>query len=185
MTKRNWMKKSDMLNSKYLLILIALFATCNLYSQDEHDRNEFVGHKNHFHFNHFAVFAGASSLFEREETHITLGADYIRYFSPECNFAVGIYAEAIFAHHTEWVLGTGLYYDLTEHLWIRSGPGIEIKQEDLECGCGTKSITEFLFRVGTGYDIHIDMFIISPSIDVDFLRSTTTLVWGLNFGISF
>ena len=185
MIKRNWMKKSNVLNSKYLLILIALFVTCNLYSQDEHDRNEFVGHKNHFHFNHFAVFAGASSLFEREETHISLGADYTRYFSPECNFAVGIYAEAIFAHHTEWVLGTGLYYDLTEHLWIRSGPGIEIKQEDLECGCGTKSITEFLFRVGTGYDIHIDMFIISPSIDVDFLRSTTTLVWGLNFGFGF
>ena len=185
MIKRNWMKKSDMPNSKYLLILIVLFATCNLYSQDEHDRNEFVGHKNHFHFNHFAVFAGASSLFEREETHITLGADYIRYFSPECNFAVGIYAEAIFAHHTEWVLGTGLYYDLTEHLWIRSGPGIEIKQEDQECGCGTESITEFLFRVGTGYAIHIDMFIISPSIDVDFLRNTTTIVWGLNFGFGF
>ena len=53
----------------------------------------------------------------------------------ESNFAAGIYSEAIFAHHTEWVFGAVLFYGLSEHLWIRSGPGIEILQEDLECGC--------------------------------------------------
>ena len=185
MTKRNWMKKSNVLNSKYLLILIALFATCNLYSQAKDDHNEFVGHNKHFHFNHFVVFAGASSLFEKEETHITLGADYVRYFSPKSNFAVGIYGEAIFAHHTEWVFGAVLFYGLTEHLWIRTGPGVEILQEDLECGCGTETKTEFLIRIGTGYSIHFGKFFIDPSIDIDFLRSSTTLVWGVNFGTAF
>ena len=166
------------------MICVILLLPNNYYAQSENHETSLVG-ENHFNYNNIALFIGASSMFEKEETHITLGADYVRYFSPESNFAVGIYGEAIFAHNTEWVLGTVLVYDLTEHLWVRTGPGIEIKQEDLECGCGTESITEFLFRVGTGYAIHIDMFIISPSIDVDFLRSTTTLVWGLNFGISF
>ena len=173
-----------MLNIKYLLVLIALFATCNLYSQDEGDDTS-IEHENHFQYNQIAVFTGASSLFEREETHFTLGADYMRYFSPESNFSAGVFAEAIFAHHTEWLFGALLYYGLTEHLWVRTGPGIEILQEDLECGCGTETKTEFLIRIGAGYSIHFGRFFIDPSIDFDFLRSSTTLVWGVNFGMGF
>ena len=174
-----------MQHSKFFLVFITLLLTCNLYSQDEDEHNKFTELENHFHYNHFAVFAGASSLFEREETHFTLGADYIRYFSPESNFAVGIYSEAIFAHHTEWVFGAVLFYGLTEHLWIRTGPGIEILQEENEHSGESESKTEFLIRIGAGYDFHLGNFTISPSIDIDFLRSTTTLVWGLNFGIGF
>ena len=173
-----------MLNIKYLLVLIALFATCNLYSQDEGDDTS-IEHESYFHYNHFAVFTGASSLFERDDTHFTLGLDYLRYFSPESNFGAGVFAEAIFAHHTEWLFGALLYYGLTEHLWVRTGPGIEILQEDLECGCGTETKTEFLIRIGAGYSIHFGRFFIDPSIDIDFLRSSTTLVWGLNFGTAF
>lgn len=76
-----------MLNIKYLLVLIALFATCNLYSQDEGDDTS-IEHESHFHYNHFAVFTGASSLFQRDDTHFTLSLDYLRYFSPESNFGV-------------------------------------------------------------------------------------------------
>lgn len=176
-----------MLNTKYLLLLIALFATCNLYSQVVNDHTS-IEHEAHFHYNHFAVFAGASSLFEREETHFTFGADYIRYFSPECDFAVGIYSEAIFAHHTEWVFGSVLIYAPTKNLRIRSGPGIELIQEEVhsDCDCNsTKTEVEFLIRIGTLYDFHLGRFSISPSLDIDFLRSTTTLVWGVNFGMGF
>jgi len=170
---------------KFLVVFITLLLNCNLYSQDEDEHNKFTELESHFHYNHFALFGGASTLFEGNQTSFTLGADYIRYFSPESNFALGIYTEAIFAHHTEWVFGAVLFYGLTEHLWIRTGPGIEIMQEDLECGCGTKTKTEFLVRIGAGYDIHIGLFTISPSIDIDFLRSTTTLVWGVNAGLAF
>jgi hypothetical protein len=170
---------------KILLILITLLLTCNLYSQDNGDHNKLSEHEDHFHYNHIALFTGASSLFEREETHFTFGADYVRYFSPESNFAAGIYSEAIFAHHTEWVFGTVLFYGLTEHLWVRSGPGIEILQEENEHHGETESKTEFLIRIGAGYSIHFGKFFIDPSVDLDFLRSTTTLVWGVNFGMGF
>jgi hypothetical protein len=142
-------------------------------------------YEQHFHYNHVAIFGGASSVFETNKTHLTLGADYIRYFSPESDFAAGAYTEAIFTHHTEWLLGIVIFYGLTEHFWLRAGPGIEILQEDLECGCGTKSKTEFLFRIGAGYSIHLGVFSVDPSMDIDFLRSTTTLVWGVNVGWAF
>ena len=167
-----------------LIIITMLLLPFRFFAQSE-NHNSNLEDENHFYYNRVAIFTGASSLFEREETHFTLGADYIRYFSPESNFAAGIYTEAIFAHHTEWIFGAVLFYGLTEHLWIRTGPGIEILQEDLECGCGTETKTEFLIRIGTGYSIHFGKFFIDPSIDLDFVRSTTTLVWGINFGTGF
>ena len=78
-----------------------------------------------------------------------------------------------------------MFYGLTEHLWIRTGPGIEILQEEKEHNGETESKTEFLIRIGAGYSIHFGKFFIDPSIDIDFLRSSTTLVWGVNFGRAF
>ena len=167
-----------------LIIITLLLLPFRIFAQSEnHESN--LEEENHFNYNHVAVFTGASSLFERDATYFTLGADYIRYFSPESDFAAGIYTEVIFADHTELLFGAVLFYGLTEHLWIRTGPGIEILQEDLECGCGTETKTEFLIRIGTGYSIHFGKFFIDPSIDIDFLRSSTTLVWGVNFGTAF
>lgn len=167
-----------------LLIIISILPLNNLLPQAEIDEiNSETEH--HFHYNHFAMFAGASYLLQKKETHITLGADYVRNFSPESKFALGIFAEAILAHHTEWIFGAVLIYGVTENLWIRSGPGIEILQEELECGCSTKTKTKGLIRLGAGYDFHFSSFTISPSIDFDFLRSSTTLVWGVNFVTGF
>jgi len=166
-----------------LIIITVLLLPFKIFAQTENHRSD-LEEGNHFNYNHVALFIGASSLFERDATYFTLGADYIRYFSPESDFAVGVFSEAIFAHHTEWLFGAVLFYGLTEHLWIRTGPGIEILQEDLECGCGTTTETEFLIRIGTG-SIHFGKFFIDPSIDLDFLRSSTTLVWGINLGTAF
>jgi len=167
-----------------LIIITVLLLPFRFFAQSENHETNLEG-ENHFHYNHIAVFIGASSLFERDATYFTLGADYIRYFSPKSKFAAGIYTEAIFAHHTEWVFGAVLFYGLTEQLWIRTGPGIEIIQEELKHIGKTESKTEFLIRIGSGYDFHIGRFTVTPSVDIDFLRSTTTLVWGVNFGMGF
>jgi len=167
-----------------LLIGVILLLPFYIFPQIGSKGRELKG-EHHFHHNHVAIFVGASSVFEKSGTHFTLGADYIRYFSPESDFAIGVYSEAIFDHHTEWVIGTVLFYGLNEHFWLRAGPGIELLQEDLECGCGTKTKTEFLIRVGAGYSIHLGNISIDPSVDLDFIRSSTTLVWGVNFGLGF
>ena len=167
-----------------LIIITVLLLPFRFFAQSENHKSN-SEEENHFYYNRVAVFTGASSLFERDATYFTLGADYMRYFSPESDFAAGVYTEAIFADHTELLFGAVLYYGITEHLWIRTGPGIEILQEELECGCGTTTETEFLIRIGTGYSIHFGKFFIDPSIDIDFLRSSTTLVWGINLGTAF
>ncbi len=167
-----------------LIIITVLLLPFRFFAQSE-NHNSNLEEGNHFNYNHVAVFIGASSLFERDATYFTLGADYIRYFSPESDFAVGVFSEAIFAHHTEWLFGAVLFYGLTEHLWFRTGPGIEILQEENEHNGETETKTEFLIRIGTGYSIHFGKFFIDPSIDIDFFRSSTTLVWGVNFGTAF
>ena len=171
---------------KYVLLIILsiLLLPFRFFAQNENHKSN-LEEENHFHYNHIAVFIGASSLFERDATYFTLGADYIRYFSHESDFAAGVFSEAIFAHHTEWLFGAVLFYGLTEHLWIRTGPGIEILQEEDEHTGETESKTEFLIRIGTVYSIHFGKFFIDPSIDIDFLRSSTTLVWGINFVSAF
>jgi hypothetical protein len=166
------------------MIIIILLLPNNFFTQSENDKSK-LEEDNHFYYNHFALFVGASSLFERDDTHLTLGLDYVRYFSPESDFAVGVYTEAIFAHHTEWLFGAVLFYGITKHLWIRAGPGVEILQEENEHNGETESKTEFLIRIGAGYSIHFGKFFVDPSIDLDFLRSSTTLVWGVNVGMGF
>ena len=160
-----------------LMICVILLLPNNFYAQSENHKTNSEP-ENHFYYNKIALFTGASTLFERDHTRFTLGVDYAKYFSPENNFAVGIYSEAIFTHNTEFVFGAVLFYKLLKHLWVRSGPGIEILQEEQECGCGTETKTEFLVRIGAIYSIHFGRFFIDPSIDIDFLRSSTTLVWG-------
>ena len=175
-----WRDMKKLILAVYLIILLPFYIFPQIGSKGREHKVE-----HDFHYNHVAIFVGASSVFEKSGTHFTLGADYIRYFSPESDFAVGVYSEAIFAHHTEWLFGTVLFFGLAEHFWLRAGPGIELIQEDLECGCGTKTKAKFLIRIGTGYSIHLGNFSIDPSIDIDFLRNSTTLVWGLNFGLGF
>ena len=174
------------INLKFVLLIIlsVLLLPFRFFAQNENPVTSVVV-ENHFYYNHVAMFIGASSLFERDATYFTLGVDYIRYFSPESDFAAGVFSEAIFAHHTEWLFGAVLFYGLTEHLWIRTGPGIEILQEENEHTDETESKTEFLIRIGAGYSIHFGKFFIDPSIDIDFLRSSTTLVWGINLGMGF
>jgi hypothetical protein len=41
--------------------------------------------------------------------------------------------------------------------------------------------TGFLIRTGLGYSFEVGGFQIVPSVDVDFLRNKTSLVWGVNF----
>ncbi len=82
-------------------------------------------------------------------------------------------------------MGAVLIYEVTEHIWIRSGPGIEILQEEIGHTGETESKTEFLYRVGAGYSFHFGRFSIDPSVDLDFIRNSTTLVWGVNFGMGF
>ena len=105
-----------------LLISEVVFAQHrNPQSAEPHNKTN----SSHPHWNHIAIFAGATSKFEQEGTHFTLGFDYLRKLPPNAKWAVSIFGEAIFEEHTEWLFGIPVFYKVYNNLWIRTGPAIE------------------------------------------------------------
>jgi hypothetical protein len=105
---------------------------------------------------------------------------------------IGGFGEAIFADHTEYVLGVPLGFFLTRSLWLRAGPGVEFGKESEESHSRSssseghqKTVTKFLFRFGAGYNVELGGWTITPSLDFDLVRSANALVWGVSIGKGF
>ena len=139
------------------------------------------------HHNHVALFLGSTTFYNTGENHFSLGIDYLYRPYNDNPWAYSILAEVIFAEHTEYIIGLPVYHYIIGSWWLRAGPGMEIIQEEEHHGdeVTTKTKIEFLFRIGTGYSFYVGDFVISPSVDIDFVRNNDALVWGLNFGYSF
>ncbi len=189
-------KKVRMLVQISLVLL--LFCNSSAFGQHEETEYEWVrgsgaeAHDAHFHPNHIAIFTGATTKLEgKNDTDFTLGADYVRRFSKSGLLGIGLFGEAIFADHTEWLFGIPLYLYPLHNFWLRAGPAIEIheKKKKSESAMSGKSKTEtdveFVLRTGLGYDIEVGRFTIAPNLSFDFLRNKTSMVWGLNFGKGF
>ena len=159
--------------------------------------SETTTHESHFHRNHIAAFVGGTSQVEKKGTSFSLGIDYIRKLPPSGRWGISVFVEAIFADRTEWLFGIPVYFQFYKNMWVRTGPGIEILQEEVEGEYGdggsalasthptTKSKAEFLYRFGVGYEFQVGGLTVAPSLDLDFVRSTTALVWGINIGKGF
>jgi hypothetical protein len=144
-------------------------------------------HDAHTFLNHIALFAGITTPLEKSGSNFSLGLDYVRILNENRHWAGSVFAEAIFAEHTEWVFGVVIFHRIGEQFWIRTGPGIEIIQEEDHDSHdhATKSQVEFLYRIGCGYPFHFGSITVTPSVDLDLVRSATALVWGVNIGKSF
>lgn len=178
------------MKSAHFVLLVLLVVSANGFSQ--HHGN--VEHEQHFHANYFGVLAGATTKLEKEGTYFTLGADYIRKFPHTGRWGLSIFGEVIFEEHAEWLFGIPVYYKFYKNLLIRTGPGIEIIQEEVKNENAhnstsdhheAKSRAEFLWRFGILYEFEVGNLFIAPSMDVDFERTTTAAVWGVNLGMGF
>jgi hypothetical protein len=181
------------LKKNILFVLISSFmSTISVFAQSEiTDEVQSEEHSADAHLdkNHLAVFVGGTSQVEKKGTHFSLGLDYLRGLTESRQWAAGGFAEVIFTKHPEWLFGALLFYQPAGTFWIRTGPGIEFlthEETDPECNCVyTTSHTEILYRIGVGYSFHTKNLTFAPSVDIDFVRSTTAVVWGLNIGKSF
>jgi hypothetical protein len=176
-----------------LLVVISVWIfNGNLLGQDHQSAEKSAqdySEEAHHDINHLAVFIGGTAMLENKGTYFSLGLDYLSILSTSRNWGAGGFAEVIFAKYPEWVFGGLIYYRLINQLFIRTGPGIEIlrhEEIDLECNCThVKSETEFLYRIGIGYSYHKESLILSPTIDLDIVRSASALVFGVNIGFAF
>ncbi len=186
-----------------LSLALSFFFSINALAQ-HHDAEQTETHDStatkhhaHYHKNHFAIFTGGTTEFGSDnDTHFTLGADYVRRFTETGFLGVGVFGEIVFADHTKYLLGLPLYLYPARHLWVRAGPGLEIFEESKShsgsqsaerssSGSKEETITKFLLRAGIGYDYEVRGFTIGPSVSVDFIESDTILVWGVNIGKGF
>ena len=191
---RLYMAKGDIELKKvmFLAVISVWIINSNLWAQDNQSHEESSedhSSESHLAMNHLAVFVGGTVMMEKKGTYFTLGLDYLRILSTSRKWGAGGFAEVIFTKHPEWVFGALIYYRLVEQFFIRTGPGIEIlrhEEIDPECNCtNVKSESEFLYRIGLGYSYHNNSLILSPTVDLDFIRSETALVFGLNIGVTF
>ena len=136
--------------------------------------------------NEVSLFLGATSFLEHDGDYFSPGIDYARRLSE--HLLIGAWVEAVLAEETEWTMGIPLYFTI-HHFWVRIGPGIELFSEETENELTHETEqefkAEFLFRTGVGYTFHISHFLISPSIDFDYVRSNDALVYGISFGYGF
>jgi len=174
-----------------VVVLVCIFST-NLCAQDNHsdvEHSQAKSNDDHHEPNELAVFVGGTAKTEIKGTYFSLGLDYLRLLSTSKDWGAGAFAEVIFTKHPEWVFGALVYFHFYDRFFVRTGPGIEIiKHEEIdpECNCThVKSETEFLYRIGVGYSHHTKKLILTPTVDIDLVRSETALVFGLNVGFAF
>ena len=172
---------------KQVLAAILLFLSVTIYGQSSENSDSYKIISHNPHHSHLALFLGGTTFYKNNESHFSLGADYVYRPNPEKPWAYSIFTEVIFADHTEYLIGLPVYYYIEQNWWLRAGPGMEIIQEEEHHGheVETKTHIELLFRIGSGYEFHFGDFSIIPSIDLDLVRNNDALVWGLNLGYSF
>jgi len=175
----------------YVLVVMFLFygnISAQAHPTSEEQLIEDSGSVHH-DLNELAVFAGGTAKTEKSGTYFGLGLDYIRKLPSSEDWGAGAFAEIIFTKHPEWVFGALVYFRFYDRFLVRTGPGIEIiKHEETDPESNythIKSKTEFLYRVGIGYSYHTKKLILTPTIDLDLVRSETALVFGLNIGVAF
>ena len=141
--------------------------------------------------NEMTLFTGGTSNLNHHTTSFTIGLEYLHLFGKSGRLAAGVLGETIFAKHREYLAGALLYYSPVKRearsLWFWAGPGIEFIAEefippDLE---ETKTISEFVFRIGGGYFFIVNRFNLGPTIDLDIIRNNNSIVWGINVGYEF
>lgn len=167
-------------------ILLMSFLTS--YSQVTPEDNA-TEQEEHINAYHAGIFTGFTTNNKNNETSFTLGLDYeYRMLMTDYYLGLGLLIEGVFANNKESLIGIPIYFHPVGGLKIYIAPGFIFGVEPIESATGetknnTKSVSNFLFRFGAGYDFHLGMFSISPGVAIDIVRGQTSYVYGLTFGL--
>lgn len=176
---------------KFFLVLLSLIignvslSFCN--SENKHN-NESI------HHHHISAFLGQTTNTHYRESDFTAGIEYA-YSLPAISkqLAFGLLYEYIWNNHSESIIGIPIFYKISDHFSLSLAPCISLLSEEEfetdetthETIMKTKDISEFLIRFGASYSFHINSVSIAPTFAVDYSNAHFSLVYGLNFGLSF
>ena len=144
--------------------------------------------------NHIATFMGTTYNTHHKAGDFTLGLDYE--FRPSAfgsSLGFGMFGEFVWADHSEYLLGFPLYYHFDTGVKVLVAPGVMFSEKEYEkLNINTyervkelRSSTEFLIRIGLGYDFHINRASLSPTLSLDYIDSHVSIICGISCGIAF
>ena len=170
---------------------------------DTHNRTSYSG-GHHVHSHHLALFGGATTNLEVKHTDPTAGIDYeFRLPFWDNVIGIGIFGEAVFAEHIEFLAGGLIIVHPIAGLKVFAGGGavrvehtvqsipetipLKIKSDRILANGSEETEVKFepLIRGGIGYDFHFEQFSIGPVVSADYINKNTLLVYGLSLGIGF
>ena len=124
------------------------------------------------HPNHIAVFLGGTDS-ETAGSGFTIGVDYEYRFHK--NFGIGVMGEYADLDHAAWIVGVPFVLHPWQGLRLTVMPGVEF----------TDGHSNYLTRVGVGYDFHVGDWSLTPTVNVDFVDGHQNLIFGIAFGRGF
>jgi len=172
------MKRTVILYTVLVSIVLSISSSAQANEAEGHDHDD--GHRDSQH--HAAVFAGlTTSNIDTDHSHtdFTAGIDYeYRLSFLSGLLGIGAFAEAVFAEHTEYLLGVPIALHPIGGLKALIAPGIAIAEvEEVEA--------HFLLRFGVAYGLHFGIFSITPTVNLDLIEEHLCLVYGVALGVGF
>jgi len=141
---------------------------------------------------HVGVFLGATSNIDAKHTSFTLGLDYV--YRINHSFGLGFIGDYVITERAETLLMAGVFYYPLSSLKLYVGNGVALTteveketqlKESSDSDGEEKVVSHYVFRLGTGYDFHIDDFSVTPTIAWDLINGHSSIVYGLTFGMGF
>ncbi|MFT7593529.1 MAG: hypothetical protein ACI8R4_000842 [Paracoccaceae bacterium] len=115
----------------------------------------------------------------RGETHtgyenaFSAGVSYNYLLNP--TVSVGVMAEYASDPLDSWVVGAPIVFRVGEGWQLTTMPGIEREHGE----------SEFLFRLGVGYEIEMSGYSLKPEVNADFVNGEVAFVTGVSIGFRF
>lgn len=149
-----------------IIILMALTSSgvCAELESKEHKEKEYR--------QVIVLFVGNTQ--DGSENGTSIGFEYVRRINP--HFSIGGLGEYAGGDFDSWVIGIPFYVRPYAEWFVRLAPGLEFADSE----------TNFLFRIGLGYEFELmQRWILSPEINTDFVDGDTRLVYGLTLAWKF
>ncbi len=171
-----------------LLLLTTAITNCFAQHEEAHSKGEHESHDRHY----VGLFLGATTRFETGGMDFSLGLDYELRLLPR--LGIGFLGEVTFAEEEVFIVGAPILLHPTDRLILGVAPGLEIVDEiseeheipDTEYGeTPTETVTNFLLRFITGYELELSSFTIVPTVSLDLVGGDALLVYGISFGKRF
>jgi hypothetical protein len=126
----------------------------------------------HFHKNHIALFLGGT-VTDHGDSGFTIAGEYRRRVGS--NIAIGVLGEFADLDHRAWIMGIPLVLFPYRGLVLLVMPGVEFADHH----------SNYLTRVGIGYEIPLGKFSLTPMVNVDFVDGDQHFVFGITIGRGF